>query len=160
MSELAAACPKCGRARAPGAEACPRCGLIYARWGGGPAAIGAPTASSFAAPLDEAAMALWADVEGSWDDDRGHDRFVKHCAAAGLLAAAGRQYRAVLDRGGGDDQMAPMALRMQQRILTMASLALGAHRQAPQPVTRSPWFLVFVGLAVLGGTVGALLYVR
>jgi hypothetical protein len=150
---VTASCPKCGRARAPGAAACARCGLVYARWSG--------EAPGFA-PLDDEGARLWAGVEGAWQQEEMHDRFVKHCAAAGRLGAAGRQYRDALDRAPGD----AIALRMQQRIVAMASLALGppaaqrASAGAGGPVTRSRFFLLFVGLAVLAGALGGLIYAR
>ena len=146
-----APCPKCGRARPDGASACPRCGLVYARWRGGDAGA--------APPLDDLAAALWAGVEAAWDDAQVHDRFVQHCAATGQLAAAGRLYREALDRAPAD----PVALRVQQRIVVMASFALGpapSARRGRRSLVRSRWFLAVVGLALLGGTVGGLLYAR
>jgi hypothetical protein len=154
------ACPKCGRARAAGAGACARCGLVYARWRAAAPEAGAGAAS---APLDDLAAALWAGVQASWDDAGLHDRFVQHCAATGQLAAAGRVYRAVLDRGGDGAAKGAIAQRMQQRIVVMASFALGsapAARRVRPSITRSPWFLVVVGLALLTGTLGGLLYAR
>jgi len=142
--------------RAPGGTACARCGLVYARWSGETgAALGA-------APLDEEGTRLWTALEAGWHEDERHDRFIKHCASARLLGAAGRQYRAALDRAPGD----AIALRMQQRIVAMASLALGplpsqrAGAGGAGPVTRSRFFLLFVGLAVLAGVLGCLVYKR
>lgn len=144
----AAACPKCGRERAPAVAACPRCGLVFERWTGAPAA---------ATPLDAAALALWAAVEAAWDDPEAHDRFIKRCSTTGALAAAGLQYRARLDRQTGD----AVALRMQQRIVAMAALSLGPPAaRAPQPVTRSRWFLIFIALAALGGAAFGIFYRR
>jgi hypothetical protein len=106
--------------------------------------------------LDAAGRGLWAEVEAAWDDQGRHDRFVRHCAAAGLLPAAGRQYRLHLDDHAGD----PIATRMQQRIVVMATQLLAMHRQPPAPITRSPWFTIFLVVAALAGIVAAVLYTR
>ena len=146
----AGACPKCGRACPDGAQACPRCGLVYARW---------PGAAGGGATLDDLAAALWTAVEAAWGDGAAHERFVQHCAATGQLAAAGRRYRAVLD----GDAAEPIAARMQQRIVVMASFALGPPPGAKPPrrsIARSPWFLVIVGLALAAGAIGGIVYAR
>ena len=79
---------------------------------------------------------------------------MKYCSAAGLLAAAARQYRLYLDEHPGD----PIATRMQQRIVSMASMLLSTQKPARQPVTRSRGFVILVGLAALAGIIGAILY--
>ena len=107
-------------------------------------------------PLDPAAATLYAACEAAWDDGARHDKFVKYCSAAGLLAAAARQYRLRLDRDPED----AMAGKMQQRIVTMASLLLTTHQTPPEPLTRSRWFLTLVGLAALAGLLAAILYGR
>jgi len=114
---------------------------------------GAP-ASAAIPPLDDAALALFAACQAAWEDDQRHDKFVKYCSAAGLLATAARQYRLHLDEHPGD----PIATRMQQRILTMASMLLSTQKPARQPVTRSRGFVILVGLAALAGIIGAILY--
>ena len=107
-------------------------------------------------PLDDAAAALFAACEAAWEDDQRHDKFVKYCSAAGLLAAAARQYRRYLDQHPDD----PIATKMQRRIVNMASLLLATQKPAREPVTRSRGFLLLVGLAALAGLIGAILYGR
>ena len=117
---------------------------------------GGGAASAAIPPLDPTAAALYAACEASWDDDTRHDKFVKYCSSAGQLASAARRYRLRLDRDPED----AMASKMQQRIVTMASLLLATHQPPPQPLTRSRWFLLLVGLAALAGLLAAILYRR
>ena len=112
--------------------------------------------SSAIPPLDPTATALFAACEESWDDDLRHDKFVKYCSSSGLLATAARQYRLRLEQHPED----PLAMKMQQRIVTMASFLLTTHQPPPAPLTRSRWFLVLVGVAALAGLLAALLYGR
>ena len=42
----------------------------------------------------------------------------------------------------------------------MASFLLTTHQPPPQPLTRSRWFLVLVGVAAIAGLLAALLYGR
>jgi len=107
-------------------------------------------------PLDDQATALFDACRSAWEDDTRHDKFVKYCSVAGLLAAAAREYRAYLDQHPGDH----MATRMQQRIVNMASLLLSTQKPAKKPVTSSRGFLIVVGLAALAGIIGAILYGR
>jgi hypothetical protein len=107
-------------------------------------------------PLDPTATALFAACETAWDDDTRHDKFVKYCSSAGLLATAARQYRLRLDRNPED----AMAGKMQQRIVTMASLLLATHQPPPQPLTRSRWFLLLVAVAAFAGVLAAILHRR
>ncbi len=107
-------------------------------------------------PLDPTATALFAACEAEWDDEQRHDKFVKYCSASGLLASAARQYRLRLEKQPDD----PVATRMQQRIVTMASFLLTTHQPPPVPLTRSRWFLVLVGVAAIAGLLAALLYGR
>lgn len=115
---------------------------------------GAPPAAI--PPLDPTATALFVACEASWDDEQRHDKFVKYCSASGLLATAARQYRLRLEKQPDD----PVATRMQQRIVTMASFLLTTHQPPPEPLTRSRWFLVLVGVAAIAGLLAALLYGR
>ena len=105
-------------------------------------------------PLDPTATALFAACEAAWDDDSRHDKLVKYCAAAGLLSSAARQYRLHLDRHPGD----AVALKVQQRIVAMASLQLTTHQPAREPVTRSRGFAVFVALAAVAGVLAAIFF--
>lgn len=107
-------------------------------------------------PLDATASALFAACEAAWDDDERHDKFVKYCSTAGLMATAAQQYRRHLDQHPGD----ATATRMQRRIVTMASLLLVTHQAAPKPLTRSRWFVVLIVLAGAAGVVAAALYGR
>lgn len=117
---------------------------------------GPPPPSAAIPPLDDTATALFAACEAAWEDDQRHDKFVKYCSSAGLLATAARQYRLYLDQHPDD----PIAARMQQRIVKMASLLLATQKPAREPVTRSRGFLLLVGLAALAGIIGAILYGR
>jgi hypothetical protein len=103
-------------------------------------------------PLDPAATALFAACEETWDDEGRHDKFVRYCSAAGLLASAARQYRLYLDCHPGD----AVAVRVQQRIVAMASLQLTTHQPAREPVTRSRGFVVIVALAAVAGVLAAI----
>ena len=115
---------------------------------------GAPSA---AIPLlDPTATALYAACEALWDDEQRHDKFVKYCSSSGLLASAARQYRLRLERQPDD----LVAAKMQQRIVTMASFLLAKHHPPPEPLTRSRWFLILVGVAAIAGLLAALLYGR
>ena len=107
-------------------------------------------------PLDPTATALFTACEAAWDDEQLHDKFVKYCSASGLLATAARQYRLRLEQHPADS----VSTKMQQRIVTMASFLLTTHQPPPQPLTRSRWFLVLVGVAALAGLLAALLYGR
>ena len=119
-------------------------------------APGDPPASAAIPPLDDTAAALHAACQAAWEDDQPHDKFVKYCSSAGLLAAAARAYRLYLDQHPDD----PVATRMQQRIVTMASMLLATQKPKREPVTRSRGFVIVVGLAALAGIIGAILYGR
>lgn len=136
-----ATCPKCGHPRPDPATSCARCGLVFAKWS-------PEEASGVVAPLDERAEALWADALASWNDEGRHDAFLKHCSAAGLLAAAGRRYRARLDERPGDQ----VTVRMQERVLHLATVAFTVQRsRPPEPITRKSWFwLVLATCGALG----------
>jgi hypothetical protein len=121
---------------------------------GSDATAGAPAGAI--PPLDPTATALYAACEAAWDDEQRHDKFVKYCSASGLLASAARQYRVRLQQHPGD----PTATKMQQRIVTMTSFLLTRHQPPPEPLTRSRWFLVLVGVAAIAGLLAALLYGR
>jgi hypothetical protein len=121
---------------------------------GSDATAGAPAGAI--PPLDPTATALYAACEAAWDDEQRHDKFVKYCSASGLLASAARQYRLRLTQHPED----PVAAKMQQRIVTMASFLLTKHQPPPAPLTRSRWFLVLVGVAAIAGLLAALLYGR
>ena len=141
------ACPKCGRPRTDGAPACARCGLTFARWS--PASI-----TQTATPLDERGAQMWSALPSAWEDQTAHDAFVKHCAQVGQLTAAGRSYRAHLDRHPGD----PVATRMQARIVGMATAALLPARSAPVPVARNNWFLYVIAVAAVLGVLGGMFF--
>lgn len=149
------ACPKCGRSRADGAEACPRCGLVFARWSPGETddAIPAPGGST---SLDAEGQRLWDGLVGNWADDAGHDTFLKHCATAGCLAAAGRQYRQRLDAYPQD----ATAARMQARIVGMVAATLAPARTNAGPMSRTPWFWWVVMACGIGGAVAGMFFHR
>jgi hypothetical protein len=139
------ACPKCGRSRADGAAACPRCGLVFANWTPG-SKLDHP-AAELPAPLDSEGLRLWDALVARWEDGAAHDAFLKHCATAGCLAAAGRQYRKRLDAYPQDE----VAARMQARIVSMVAATLAPAGAAAVPVSRSPWFWWVVMACGVGG---------
>jgi hypothetical protein len=144
--ETPSTCPKCGHRPPATTEACSRCGLVFARWD---AATGQAVT-----PLDEAGEALWTAVQGGWSESDRHDAFLKHCAQASLLPAAGRRYRERLDQQPSD----PLAAQMQVRILAMATATFVRPSAVPPPVTRSTWFWVLILVCGLVGTGAALLF--
>ncbi len=129
------ACPKCGHRRSPDGTSCVRCGLVFALW--------KPESAARPVELDGEGQDLWRKVEEQWDDSTRHDAFVKHCLQRSLLPAAGRLYRARLDKSPGD----PIATRMQADIVAKASLTMAMaqqHRVPAEPFTRSKWFWTVV----------------
>src|SRR4029077_3708876 len=136
----------------------------YCAGGGGGAMTTPPPGSSGPAgappgaipPLDPTATALFAACEAAWDDDQRHDKFVKDCSASGLLASAARPSVVLLTQPPDD----PIATKMQQRIVPMASFLLTTHQPPPEPLTRSRWFLVLVGVGALAGARAAVLQGR
>ena len=139
-------CPKCGRARADNAAACARCGLVFALW--------SKNQTTQDTSLDPEGTALWAAVTKAWEEDPRHDAFVKHCAKIGRLAAAGRSYREVLDRRHGD----PVATRMQNRIVGMATAVLLPLKTTPPGAGRTHWFLWVVAVGAVMGVLAGLFF--
>lgn len=136
-------CPKCGQKR--NSDSCPRCGLVFALWN--------PDAAPAPAVLDSEGEALWRTIEEEWGDTARHDVFVKHCLQHNLLSAAGRLYRARLDKSPGD----AIATKMQAEIVAKASLtmAMAQQNRAPsEPLTRSKWFWTIV-LTAMALAIGA-----
>ncbi len=140
-----ALCPKCGRARTDGSETCARCGLAFARW--------TPEVAETVKPLDEKGGRLWAELNQSWNDESLHDAFVKYCSAAGVLPAAGRLYRACLDRDPGN----ALAAKMQTRIVGMASALMTPTQAGAGSVSRKNWFWWIIIAGALGGLLASLL---
>lgn len=142
-------CPKCGYKRRQENESCARCGLIYALW--------TPEKAAEVVTLDGGAEALWADVDNNWHDEAKHETFLKHCSAAGMLAAAGRRYRERLDRVSTD----PIAAKMQERLLTMAAATIVASRPMTSvPITRTTWFWVVIAVCGIAGLMSAFMFGR
>jgi hypothetical protein len=141
-------CPKCGRARADGADACARCGLVFARW----------TTKLHRAvdrSLDPESEILWVALLETWGDDARHDAFVKHCVRVGRLQNAGMRYRERLDADPND----ATAARMQARIVGMATAALLPMRTEPStPINRGKWFLWVVAIGAVGGILAGLFF--
>jgi hypothetical protein len=126
-------------------ESCARCGLVFALW--------KPESSPAAVALDSEGETLWRKVEEEWNEAARHDGFVKHCLQHNLLSAAGRLYRARLDKTPGD----AIAAKMQAEIVAKASLtmAMAQQRRGPSdPFTRSKWFWTIV-LTAMALAIGA-----
>ena len=140
-------CPKCGRARADNAGACARCGLVFARWT-------TKLHKAIDRSLDPESEQLWTALLATWPDDGKHDLFVKHCAQAGILHAAGMRYREYLDSHPGD----PTAARMQSRIVGMATAALLPMRGQVAATSRGRWFLWVIAVGAVGGILAGLFF--
>lgn len=104
--------------------------------------------------LDEVGEDLWNGVLASWQDVAAHDRFLRHCVAAGRLAAAGARYRAYREVHPSDAQ----ALLMQQKIVGLATqflvpAARDRQRQGADVagLLRSRWFILIVVAGACGG---------
>jgi hypothetical protein len=139
-----AACPKCQRRRDDETtNACSRCGLVFSYWN--------PEKAAQVVKLDEKAEALWTQVRRSWRDESKHDAFLKYCSLAGQLAAAGRCYRLRLDKTGDDE----MAMKMQERIVAMATLSMARPTMAAKPVTRTQWFWMILVIGVIAGVIAS-----
>jgi hypothetical protein len=139
-------CPKCQRRREEETtQACPRCGLVFSRW--------SPDKAAQVVKLDERAEMLWSAVRRSWKDEGKHDAFLKYCSMAGLLAPAGRNYRARLDRHPDD----AIAAAMQERIVAMATLSFARPTTPPKPVTRTQWFWIILVVGVIAGVMASFL---
>lgn len=136
-------CPKCGHARRLADDACARCGLTFALW--------TPDKAAAVVQLDPAAQARWDELIAHWSDEPRHDAFLKYCSMAGLLAPAGRAYRNHLTDHPGD----PVALRMQERIVAMATVSFSRPTAPRAPITRNVWFWAVMFLCGLAGVAGA-----
>lgn len=139
-------CPKCGRARADGAASCARCGLVYALW--------SKNQTAQDTSLDPEGTAMFAALAESWDAQAGHDAFLKHCAKVGRLAAAGRAYREFLDGRPGD----PTALKMQNRIVGMATAVLLPLKSSVPQRSRGNWFLWILAVGAVMGVLAGLFF--
>ena len=144
-SQAGAACPKCGRSRADGAAACPRCGLVFELW---------VDSARPAKDLDDKAQALFRELETRWSSESLHEAFLKHCASAGCLGAAGQKYRQRLDRDPGD----ATAARMQARIVSMAAAVLAPLKSGPVSKTSGRWFWWVVAIAAVAGALAGLFF--
>ncbi len=92
-------------------------------------------------PLERA----WTELEGAWDDDAAHRRFIALCSARGALAEAGRRYREVQER---DPMRRDQAARRLDAVLAAALSSLETGRARPKP-RRSRLFWAACG--VCGG---------
>jgi hypothetical protein len=119
---------------------------VFANWTPG-SKLDHPAVADATTPLDAEGLRLWDALVGNWADDAGHDAFLKHCATAGCLAAAGRQYRKRLDAYPQD----ATAARMQARIVGMVAATMAPTRAAGLPVSRSRWFWWVVMACGVGG---------
>jgi hypothetical protein len=105
--------------------------------------------------LDPEGTTLWAALQTAWENnDPGHEAFVKHCAKTNRLAAAGRSYREFLDGRPGD----PVATKMQNRIVGMATAVLLPLRTTPAQTTRGNWFFWVVAVGAVMGVLAGLFF--
>jgi hypothetical protein len=138
------ACPKCQRRREDETtNSCSRCGLVFAFWN--------PDTATHVVRLDEKGEALWTQVRRSWKDEAKHDAFLKYCSMAGLLAPAGRCYRLRLDKTPDDE----LAIKMQERIVAMATMSFARPSAPPRPVTRTQWFWMILVIGVIAGVIAS-----
>src|SRR5215470_10497176 len=137
MRELVA-CPKCGRERRPGDEACARCGLRVALWEGWKEEI--PSIPV----LDEA----WQKLQGEWNDERAHRRFIEQAAQLDALDVAAAHYRHV-KRERADDARAEEGLK---RAAQLAVSLYAQKAQAARTVPPSGWWRI-------AGLIGAIVII-
>jgi hypothetical protein len=118
---------------------------VFANWTPG-SKLDHPAADATAL-LDAEGLRLWDTLVGNWSNEPGHDAFLKHCATAGCLAAAGRQYRKRLDAYPQDE----IAARMQSRIVGMVAATLPPVGGGAAPLSRTRWFWWVVMACGVGG---------
>jgi predicted TPR repeat methyltransferase len=103
--------------------------------------------------LDAEGEAMWRALIDDWADGPGHDRFVQRCFATGRLAAAAACYRRHLEVAPAD----PIARRMQDRVVFLATQALAPSARPAGGRRRSPWLTaIVVAAAALGAALGLL----
>jgi hypothetical protein len=101
---------------------------------------------------DERAVAdRFLELLDTWDDDKAHEKAIKHAASSGQLAALGQRYRVVLDERPGDGR----AIAAQQRIIgaamaTMTPASFSVSKSNESPSGRLI-LLAVIGLLVVGG---------
>lgn len=152
----AAACPKCDREVAAGADACPGCGLAAARFEG-------YADEGESAPSPEVAAA-WERCAAEWEDPESHERFLRVAAATGAFAFAGRAYRRAARERGPEDRRAADGADRVRRMAEAAYLSRPSAVADPAATADRERFrkhatlvLVFLLLLALGGMVVYLL---
>ncbi len=144
-------CPKCSLVQ-PRAEACRRCGLVFVRWKGAEA----EPAAVAAVPSDGSAAALWAAVEGGWNDDVRHDAFLAFCQRTDQFSYAAGRYRAAqTSRGAAAEPAAARALARIEK-LAITVLELSSRKGAgvagqPLPYRRTMTLLAVALFLLTGG---------
>ncbi len=137
------ACPKCSALVAKEAEACSGCGLASEHF------------SEFEAEVDEENHSLeevWQRVCEDWDDEEGHEAFMRHVAQFSDYLAAAARYResmAVPARGERSEQMLA-------RIQSMATAALLATRPkgVQKKETFRPVLMLLIVIVLIAGMAG------
>ena len=132
---LATVCPKCQRERLPGEDACARCGLLVARW----------EAYTVEEPSHPALDVPWVELEGKWQDDAAHSKFLELAAATDGLDVAAAKYRRRVLQDASDVK----AKRGVERAVNMAQTLYHARAAAERP-PRAPMILKLVGTMFAG----------
>ncbi len=129
-----AACPKCGRASAPGEEACARCGLLIANFTAFAATV---------APEPPELASAWQAAEAAWGEDGAHERLLGLATAHGFLPQLARRYR---DRG--DDPRSGKQLQKIAALVESAARIEGKKVGSPR-TTRLLWAAGYTVAAIV-----------
>jgi hypothetical protein len=104
-------------------------------------------------PIDEA----WGKVEGDWENEDAHRRFIGVCVALDQLPEAGRRYREVRE---SDPARHDDAARHIDQLISLAAQQLQDTRVAPSSVDQKrtlTWVAFTIMLALMGAGVWLLL---
>ena len=94
---------------------------------------------------DDSIERAWAEVEAAWSEPEAHKRFLVVCDSLGLLAEAGRRYRAVKE---GDPERRAVAEKQIDALLALAMTRMTADKTEPRTGrSRVEW--LGIGIAVV-----------
>lgn len=142
-------CPKCQRERRPGEDACARCGLLVTRWEGFEVEV--PNL-----PPGDPVGRAWAALEGSWQDDAAHKRFLEQAATFDELDVAAAFYR---KRSNADPTDGKARAGLERTALLAQEVYVAKARHAIE-VARGPRWAgraVLASLALVAVVAGMLL---